>query len=67
MEAKRGHPYFDPDSRATVVNGIAGRYYGLPEDIVEEITTAGFRILHQEIDWANEDDPQDELIIEATK
>ena len=58
---------FDYDSRCLIRNGIAGRYIGLAEDILEEIKDANFNILHWEIEYANEKDPQDTIIVEATK
>lgn len=54
--------YFDPQTRCTVKNGIAGRYFGLPEEIINEIKGEGFKILHHRID---KEDIQDELIVEA--
>ena len=41
---------FDPVSRCLIRQGdIAYRYIGLAEDILDEIRTAGFNILHSEI------------------
>ena len=34
---------FDPDSRCIVRDGVAGRYFGLPEDIVQEMASAGLQ------------------------
>jgi hypothetical protein len=45
---------FDPQTRCLIRNGIAGRYYGKPEDILEEIREPGFSV-H---DWHIHCDPQ---------
>lgn len=52
---------FDPTTRYIVRDGVAGRYYGLPEDIIREIVGVGFQIrswkvsrdaeTHQEMLW----------------
>ena len=47
--------YFDPVSRNMIVDGIAGRYFGHPEDILREIQSAGFDI----VKWKIEHDPAD--------
>lgn len=47
--------YFDPISRNMIVDGIAGRYFGHPEDILWEIQLAEFEI----VQWKIEHDPAD--------
>lgn len=54
---------FDPASRCTIHNGICSRYIGSPAGILDEITEAGFQILHWEVE---EDDPCCTLIAEAS-
>ncbi|HIE14240.1 TPA: class I SAM-dependent methyltransferase [Candidatus Bathyarchaeota archaeon] len=56
---------FEPTTRTVVRKGIAGRYIGLPEDILKEIESAGFKI----INWQIKKDPQhqDELLAVAKK
>jgi ubiquinone/menaquinone biosynthesis C-methylase UbiE len=58
---------FDPISRCLVVNGIAGRYIGLPEEIMEEIRSAGFHIKQWEVEVASDTENQDDLYVVATK
>ncbi|MBD3369451.1 methyltransferase domain-containing protein [Candidatus Fermentibacteria bacterium] len=57
--------YFDYDSRCLVRNGIAGRYIGLPEDIIGEAERAGFRAL----DWwtQTDEEQQEELVLYGTR
>jgi hypothetical protein len=38
---------YDPVSRCTISKGIATRYIGLVDDIINEVKTQGFKIL----DW----------------
>lgn len=52
--------YFDPASRCLVKNGIAGRYYGLPESIILEAETAGFTVIEWDVELCNE---QQELVM----
>lgn len=42
--------YFDPISRNMIMDGIAGRYFGHPEDIHQEIQSAGFEIVKCKIE-----------------
>lgn len=61
-EVKR---WFDPVSRCIVCDGLAGRYLGLPEDILKEISSSGFAIKSSEV---TEDAPQQgDLKVAATK
>ncbi|MBU4486626.1 MAG: class I SAM-dependent methyltransferase [Candidatus Delongbacteria bacterium] len=55
---------FDPVSKCMIRNGIAGRYIGRAEDILEEFKEAGFKILHSEV---VSDEFQDNLRMHATK
>ncbi|MDD4205786.1 MAG: class I SAM-dependent methyltransferase [Candidatus Delongbacteria bacterium] len=56
---------FDPESRCMIRDGVAGRYIGLPEDIVEELKSAGFNLISYEV--SPDPDAQDDLRIIATK
>jgi ubiquinone/menaquinone biosynthesis C-methylase UbiE len=60
---------FDPKSRCLIHKGIAMRYIGLPEDILDEIREAGFHILHWE--WEKEppigENDQLTLLVDALK
>jgi hypothetical protein len=56
---------FDPESRCMIRDGVAGRYIGLPEDIVEEFKSAGFNLISYEV--SPDPDAQDDLRILAVK
>lgn len=56
---------YDPESRCTIHGGVAGRYFGLPEDVIKEIEKAGFKIEWHEVRGNNE--LQDDLIVLAGK
>ncbi len=56
---------FDPVSRCMIRDGVAGRYIGLPEDIVKEFKSAGFKLISCEI--SPDPDAQDDLRILARK
>ncbi len=56
--------FFDPASKCTINDGIATRYIGSPDSILDEIAKAGFQILHWEIE---KDDPNCSLIAETIK
>ncbi|MBI5805869.1 class I SAM-dependent methyltransferase [candidate division TA06 bacterium] len=56
---------YDPESRCTIHGGVAGRYFGLPEDVIKEIEKAGFKIKRHEVRDNNE--LQDDLIVLAEK
>ncbi len=59
---------FEPKSRCHIHKGIASRYIGLAEDIIDEIRNAGFNILHWEIELRKEGIPdQDTLLVNAIK
>ena len=53
---------FDPESMCTIINGIATRYFGLADSILDEIRQAGFEIVHWEIERG---DTTDTLTVEA--
>jgi ubiquinone/menaquinone biosynthesis C-methylase UbiE len=57
--------HYEAESRCMVVNGVAGRYFGLPEEIICEIKSAGFSIRHWEI--KEDDSSQDDLLAVARK
>jgi ubiquinone/menaquinone biosynthesis C-methylase UbiE len=59
--------YFDPVSRNVIRDGVAGRYFGLPESILDEVRGAGFRVVNWFVDPADEADRQDDIVIEAVK
>ncbi len=59
--------HFDVQSRCLIYQGIASRYIGLTDDILDEIRQAGFRILHWEIDTRKGQNDQDALLVDATK
>ena len=58
---------FDLQSRCLVSQGIAVRYIGLVEDILDEIRDAGFLVLNWQIKprREDEDEDQDELLVWA--
>ena len=58
---------FDPVTRCLVKDGIAERYIGLSESILEEISSAGFRTLHWEIVTYEELNLPDEIIVYSIK
>jgi ubiquinone/menaquinone biosynthesis C-methylase UbiE len=59
---------FDPMSRYTINReGIATRYIGAAEDILEELTAAGFAIAHSEIVPRQGPDDQDDLVAISVK
>jgi len=58
--------FYDPESRCMVVNGIAGRYFGLPEDIIAEVVKADFKVRHWEI-IPPTGEGQDDLYLVAVK
>lgn len=53
---------FDPESRCTICNGIASRYVGLPDDIIQEIDNSGFEVVRWHVE---EDETASELVVEA--
>jgi len=59
--------HFDPQTRCVLQGEIATRYIGLPEDILDEISDAGFRILESEVRPKKDHDDCDELWVAATK
>ncbi len=60
---------FDVKSRCLILGGIATRYIGLPEDILDEIRAAGFEIVHRE--WEEEppldEDEQLTILVDAIR
>jgi SAM-dependent methyltransferase len=56
---------FDPVTRCQVVDGIAYRYIGDPDEILDELRTAGFEIVCSTIDRRKSDDDQDNLWVIA--
>ena len=57
---------FDPESRCLIQNGIASRYIGLPEDILDEIRYADFHILRWEVKTRIDKEDNDDLLVDAT-
>ena len=59
---------FDPRSRCMLgEDGVATRYLGLPEDILEEIRSARLQVLDWRIKARKDEDDADELLVWATK
>lgn len=58
---------FNPQSRCLISKGIATRYIGLPEDILNEIRNAGFKIWHWEVQPRKDQEEQDDLLVAAVK
>jgi SAM-dependent methyltransferase len=52
---------FDPTTRCQVVDGVAYRYIGEPEDILDELRDAGLEVLRSTISPRKDDDDQDNL------
>ena len=61
----RGGWWFDPVSRCIVRDGLAGRYLGLPEDILKEISSSGLAIKSSEV--TEDSSLQGDLKVVATK
>ncbi|HTY08147.1 MAG TPA: class I SAM-dependent methyltransferase [Candidatus Edwardsbacteria bacterium] len=61
-------PLFDPQSRCILSRDgtVAARYVGLPEDIVNEVKSAGFTIISQQVNDSDDYLSQD-LIVHAIK
>lgn len=57
--------FFDTGTRCLVRNGVAGRYIGLHEDLIREVSSAGFKIT----DWRVQKHPEgeDELVLFSMK
>ena len=64
LRAKR-----DPDSRCVLDrNGVATRYLGLAQDILNEIRTAGFRVLEWRVKPRTDAEGEmDELLVWAAR
>jgi len=61
-------PRFDPISCCTISDqGIATRYIGQAEDILQELRAVGFEIDHWEVSPRISDDDQDDLLARAVK
>lgn len=56
---------YDPGSRCMIHGGVAGRYFGLPEDVINEIQKVGFKVKRHEVRGNKE--LQDDLIVLAEK
>jgi hypothetical protein len=52
---------FDPLTRCQVVDGIARRYIGAPDDLLEELRAASFELVRWTINPRKNDDDQDHL------
>jgi ubiquinone/menaquinone biosynthesis C-methylase UbiE len=64
---KEFRKHFDPQTRCILQGEIATRYIGLPEDILDEISDADFRILESEVRPKLDQDDCDDLWVAATK
>jgi len=58
---------FDPVTRCVIREGKATRQVMMPGEIRGELESAGFRVLHWEIDPAATIEDQDDLLVNATK
>ena len=58
---------YDPASKCGIIQGIAVRYYGAPDEIVAEITEAGLEVLRCDVKPAGPDDPCGDLTVQARK
>jgi ubiquinone/menaquinone biosynthesis C-methylase UbiE len=58
---------FDPVTRCMVRDGVAGRYIGLAEDILKEITSSGFAVKSSEVSVDTSYPQQGDLKVAATK
>jgi cyclopropane fatty-acyl-phospholipid synthase-like methyltransferase len=58
---------FDPVTRCIMRDGMPIRQVEMPADILHEIESAGFRVLHWEIDPPAKTQDQAELLVSATK
>lgn len=59
---------YDPSTRCLMNEGVATRYIGLPNDIVNEVKAAGFRVVTWRVHRSHgEIDSMDELLLWAKK
>ncbi len=58
---------FDPHARCMMYKDIATRYLGRPDDILREVTDAGFSVVTYQIISAVEDRDQDALLVLARR
>ena len=58
---------FDPVPKYLSINGLAGRYIGDVEDIVEEIESCGFHILYKEVTTPKNEEDQGMLLLLGEK
>jgi SAM-dependent methyltransferase len=66
--APPGHgEHYDAERRCLVYDGVAVRYFGEPEDILDEVRRASLRVLRYELRPPAEGRPNADLIVEATK
>jgi len=65
ITSEKGKSQFDESSRCSISNGVATRYFGMPDSILEEVHRAGFRIKHHTIIERDGREDMDELIILA--
>lgn len=56
---------FDAQSRCMVHNGVAARFLGLPGQIAQEVTSAGFEIVKRRLQPALDATDQDSLLLLA--
>jgi len=68
LDASSVKPQFDPTSCCTINSaGVATRYIGKPEDILQELQIAGFELDQWEILPRVSEDDQDDLLVQAIK
>jgi len=59
--------HFDAENRCVVHDGIAGRYLGLPEEILGEVEATGLEIVKHSVQTARDTDDQDSLRVLARR
>ena len=57
---------FDEETKCLILDGIAARYIGSLEDVLNEIKNSGFRLIDWKIIERESQNDQDELIVLAT-
>lgn len=63
-----GSDEYDPASRCIVINGVAARFIGLPDDVLQELEDAGLSVVRHEIESRDERWPHwDTLFADAIR
>lgn len=58
---------YDLETRCQIWNGVALRYFGLPEELLAEATAAGFEIVHSEVSQRPDQNSSAMLLVDARK